>query len=68
MRAALADAQRADGPVVVYIETDRYAGVPNYEGWWDVPVAEVSDEQSVRAVRDEYEVARQAQRIHLEKP
>ena len=68
LRAALADAQRADGPVVVYIETDRYAGVPNYEGWWDVPVAEVSDEQSVRAVRDEYDVARQAQRIHLEQP
>ncbi len=68
LRAALADAQRADGPVVVYIETDRYAGVPNYEGWWDVPVAEVSDEQSVRTVRDEYDVARQAQRIHLEKP
>ena len=68
LRAALADAQRADGPVVVYIETDRYAGVPNYEGWWDVPVAEVSDERSVRTVRDEYDVARQAQRIHLEKP
>jgi len=68
LRAALSDAKSADGPVVVYIETDRYAGVPNYEGWWDVPVAEVSDEQGVRTVREEYDVARRAQRIHLETP
>ena len=68
LRAALATRKAPTGPVVVYIETDRYAGVPNYEGWWDVPVAEVSDEQSVRTVREEYDVARQAQRIHLETP
>ena len=43
LRGALAGARGADGPVVVYIETDRYAGVPGYESWWDVPVAEVSE-------------------------
>ena len=43
LRRALGDARGADGPVVVHIEADRYAGVPNYESWWDVPVAEVSD-------------------------
>ena len=65
LRAALADARGADGPVVVHIEADRYAGVPNYEGWWDVPVAEVSDDDAVRAAREAYERARRAQRIHL---
>jgi 3D-(3,5/4)-trihydroxycyclohexane-1,2-dione acylhydrolase (decyclizing) len=68
LRSALADARGADGPVVVYIEADRYAGVPSYGSWWDVPVAEVSDEADVRAAREAYEVARQAQRIHLEAP
>jgi 3D-(3,5/4)-trihydroxycyclohexane-1,2-dione acylhydrolase (decyclizing) len=68
LRAALADARGADGPVVVHIEADRYAGVPNYESWWDVPVAEVSDEPSVRAAREGYETARAAQRIHLHTP
>jgi 3D-(3,5/4)-trihydroxycyclohexane-1,2-dione acylhydrolase (decyclizing) len=66
LREALADARGADGPVVVHIEADRYAGVPSYESWWDVPVAEVSDEPPVRAARDAYERAREAQRLHLE--
>ena len=68
LRAALADARGADGPVVVHIESDRYAGVPSYESWWDVPVAEVSDEDSVRTAREAYERARGAQRVHLEAP
>jgi 3D-(3,5/4)-trihydroxycyclohexane-1,2-dione acylhydrolase (decyclizing) len=68
LRAALADALAADGPVVVHIEVDRYAGVPSYEGWWDVPVAEVSDQPGVRAAREAYEQARSAQRSYLQKP
>ena len=32
-RAALQQAREADGPVVVHVEVDRYAGVPRYEGW-----------------------------------
>jgi 3D-(3,5/4)-trihydroxycyclohexane-1,2-dione acylhydrolase (decyclizing) len=68
LRQALAEARGADGPVVVHIEADRYAGVPSYESWWDVPVAEVSDQPSVRAAREAYESAREAQRIHLELP
>jgi 3D-(3,5/4)-trihydroxycyclohexane-1,2-dione acylhydrolase (decyclizing) len=69
LRDALSDARGAGGgPVVIYIEADRYAGVPSYEGWWDVPVAEVSDEDDVRAARRDYERARQAQRDHLEAP
>jgi 3D-(3,5/4)-trihydroxycyclohexane-1,2-dione acylhydrolase (decyclizing) len=68
LRSALADARAIDGPVVIHIEVDRYAGVPSYEGWWEVPVAEVSDDPRVRAAREEYEKARQAQRRYVESP
>jgi 3D-(3,5/4)-trihydroxycyclohexane-1,2-dione acylhydrolase (decyclizing) len=68
LRAALAEARGAGGPVVVHIEVDRYEGVPSYESWWDVPVAEVSDDARVRAARGEYERARAAQRQYLKKP
>jgi 3D-(3,5/4)-trihydroxycyclohexane-1,2-dione acylhydrolase (decyclizing) len=69
VRSALAEARAAEGgPVVVHVEVDRYAGVPSYEGWWDVPVAEVAADESVRAAREEYERARQAQRQYLETP
>ncbi len=65
LREALAGARGADGPVVVYIEADRYAGVPSYESWWDVPVAEVSEEEAVRAARESYERAHEHQRHYL---
>jgi 3D-(3,5/4)-trihydroxycyclohexane-1,2-dione acylhydrolase (decyclizing) len=68
LRAALEQARGTGGPVVVHIEVDRYAGVPSYEGWWDVPVAEVSEDARVRAARDEYERARKAQRQYLDAP
>jgi 3D-(3,5/4)-trihydroxycyclohexane-1,2-dione acylhydrolase (decyclizing) len=66
LRSALARDRPADGPVVVFIETDRYAGVPSYDGWWEVPVAEVSEQESVRTARLEYERALSAQRRYLE--
>ena len=65
LRGALAEARGVDGPTVVYIEADRYAGVPSYESWWDVPVAEVSAQPDVRAAREAYESAHRAQRIYL---
>jgi len=67
-REALEGAKAAVGPVVVHIEVDRYAGVPSYESWWDVPVAEVATEASVQAAREEYERARRAQRQYVDAP
>jgi 3D-(3,5/4)-trihydroxycyclohexane-1,2-dione acylhydrolase (decyclizing) len=64
-KAALEQAKSESGPVVVYVEVDRYAGVPSYEGWWDVPVAEVSDDPAVGAARAEYERARESQRRYM---
>ena len=67
LRSALAQASDAHGPVLVRIETDRYAGVPSYGGWWEPPVAEVSSQPSVRAAaREEYERSIAAQRPFLE--
>jgi 3D-(3,5/4)-trihydroxycyclohexane-1,2-dione acylhydrolase (decyclizing) len=68
LRTALAQAREADRTVVVAVRTDRYAGVPSYESWWDVPVAEVSDEPGVQAARAGYERARRAQRAYLAQP
>jgi 3D-(3,5/4)-trihydroxycyclohexane-1,2-dione acylhydrolase (decyclizing) len=69
LREALEGAKTAPGgPVVVYVETDRYAGVPDYEGWWDVPVAEVSDDPAVQEARRRYERAREAQRQYVDTP
>jgi 3D-(3,5/4)-trihydroxycyclohexane-1,2-dione acylhydrolase (decyclizing) len=65
LRAALDEARDADGPVVVHIETDRYEGVPSYDGWWEVPVAEVSEEPAVQAAREAFERDRKAQRQYL---
>jgi 3D-(3,5/4)-trihydroxycyclohexane-1,2-dione acylhydrolase (decyclizing) len=69
LREALEGAKATrGGPVVVHIETDRYAGVPSYEGWWDVPVAQVSDDPAVQRARREYEEAREAQRDYVDRP
>jgi 3D-(3,5/4)-trihydroxycyclohexane-1,2-dione acylhydrolase (decyclizing) len=65
LRAALEEARGVDRTVVVAIETDRYAGVPSYETWWDVPVAEVSDVPAAQAAREQYEAARKRQRRAL---
>ncbi len=64
LRQALG-APRPEGPLVIAIETDRYAPAPDSESWWEVPVAEISDSEDVRAARQEYERGRQRQRTHL---
>ncbi|MDE3134723.1 MAG: 3D-(3,5/4)-trihydroxycyclohexane-1,2-dione acylhydrolase (decyclizing) [Acidobacteriota bacterium] len=65
LRAALSEARVADGPVVIVVETDRYAGVPGYEGWWEVPVAAVSQQPDVNAARARYEQDLPRQRLYL---
>jgi 3D-(3,5/4)-trihydroxycyclohexane-1,2-dione acylhydrolase (decyclizing) len=60
LRTGLRDAKEETGTVVLAIEVDRYEGVPDYESWWDIPVAEVSGVESVREARKAYERARSA--------
>jgi 3D-(3,5/4)-trihydroxycyclohexane-1,2-dione acylhydrolase (decyclizing) len=68
LRAGLEEAKAHDGPVVVHVEVDRYASVPSYDSWWDVPVAQIAADESVRAAREDYERARRAQRRYVEAP
>jgi 3D-(3,5/4)-trihydroxycyclohexane-1,2-dione acylhydrolase (decyclizing) len=66
LRDALAAAKaHQGGPVVIHVETDRYAGVPSYESWWDVPVAAVGGDEAVREARAAYEQARAKQRAYI---
>ena len=65
LRAALDAARDESGPVVIAIEVDRYESVPDYDSWWDVAVAEVSDVVAVRAARERYESARANERSHV---
>jgi 3D-(3,5/4)-trihydroxycyclohexane-1,2-dione acylhydrolase (decyclizing) len=62
---ALAAAKSADRTVVIHVPVDRYEGVPSYESFWDVPVAEVSEMDSVVAARKEYAANKQAERRYL---
>ena len=60
--AALGTAKTIERTTVIYIRNDRLVGVPGYEGWWDVPVAEVSAQPAVAAVRAEWETQRAKER------
>ena len=50
---------------VIVAEVEKEIRVPGYESWWDVPVAEVSEMESVRAARKKYEEAVKAERLFL---
>jgi 3D-(3,5/4)-trihydroxycyclohexane-1,2-dione acylhydrolase (decyclizing) len=62
-RDALLTARKNSKTSVVVIETAYDQRVPGYESWWDVPIAEVSEVESVRAVRERYTEARKKQRL-----
>jgi 3D-(3,5/4)-trihydroxycyclohexane-1,2-dione acylhydrolase (decyclizing) len=65
LKEALEKAKTLDRTTVIVVETDPAVGVPGYESWWDVAVAEVSEMESVREARVRYEEARQRERRHL---
>ncbi len=62
LRAALQEAKSETRTTLVYVQVDPDERVPNYEGWWDVPIAEVSEEESVNSTRAQYEKDLQKQR------
>ena len=63
--AAIKTAQASDHTTVIVIRNDRYVGVPGYESWWDVQVAEVSEMPSVQEARKNCEIKRQEERYFL---
>lgn len=63
---ALLEAREVQGkPVCIVTEVDRRQRVEGYESWWDVAVAEVSDNPAVQAARAEYEQKKQNERYFL---
>jgi 3D-(3,5/4)-trihydroxycyclohexane-1,2-dione acylhydrolase (decyclizing) len=65
LKEALEEAKSLDQTVVIHVPVDRYEGVPDYESFWDVPVAEVSEVDAVIAAREEYAANRRAERRYL---
>lgn len=65
LEAALARAKGENRTTVIVTEVAKEIRVPGYESWWDVPVAEVSEMDSVRAAREKYEKAVKAERLFL---
>jgi 3D-(3,5/4)-trihydroxycyclohexane-1,2-dione acylhydrolase (decyclizing) len=65
LRAALEAAGKETRTVLIYVPVEVDARVPSYEGWWDVPVAEVSGEEGVQRARAGYEDAKQKQRVFV---
>lgn len=62
LREALAAARTADRLSVIVVPAHPEKRVPGFEGWWDVPIAEATDQENVRAARWEYERGRAKQR------
>ena len=44
---------------------DYYQGVPRYESWWDVPIAQVSEVDTAQKAYEEYESDKQKERYFL---
>ncbi len=53
------------GPVAIVIEVDRSQRVGGYESWWDVAVAQVSENPDVQQARRDYEDAKRDERYFL---
>ena len=64
-RQALTEAKTRKGVNVVVVEVNPEKRVGGYAfgGWWDVPVAEVSESESVREKRRQYEQDRKKQTL-----
>jgi len=65
LQDALAEAKRQTQTTVIVVETDPSERIANYESWWDVPVAEVSEMEAVRQARAGYEEASKKERHFL---
>ena len=62
---ALTKAKGIDQTVCIVVETDRRERVGGYDSWWDVAVAEVSENPSVQKAREGYEQAKAKESHYL---
>lgn len=63
-KEALHKAKHTDRTTVVYVETDRYKGVEGY-AWWEVPVAEISEQEGVQKAYETYITNKKNQRYYM---
>lgn len=68
LRAALEAARDAPGVNVLDVKVALEPAVPNYQGWWEVPPAEVSSQPAVRDAREAYRRAKERQILHFTGP
>lgn len=64
LREALQKAKEADRTVLIHVTVDPEARVPGYDSWWDVPIAEVSGQESVQQALAGYREAKKRQRYY----
>jgi 3D-(3,5/4)-trihydroxycyclohexane-1,2-dione acylhydrolase (decyclizing) len=65
LRKALREARRETRPCVIVVETEKYRALPDSGVWWDVAVAEVSQDSVTQKLRADYESNRgKFQRFH----
>ncbi|MFD2758133.1 3D-(3,5/4)-trihydroxycyclohexane-1,2-dione acylhydrolase (decyclizing) [Gulosibacter faecalis] len=64
-REALEGATAYDGTSVVYVQVDAQGRFGGSGAWWDVPVAEVSELESSKQARVEYDEEKSHQRLYL---
>jgi 3D-(3,5/4)-trihydroxycyclohexane-1,2-dione acylhydrolase (decyclizing) len=62
LKAAVAAAKASEKATFIHIESDPLLYAPDGEGWWDVPVPEMSSLESTTRARAAYESERLAQR------
>ncbi len=65
LRDAIVSARKVERTAVIYIAVDRYEGVPSYDSWWEVPVAEVAESNEVKKAREEHERGLARRRWHV---
>ncbi len=65
LKDALAKAKAATTAVMVHVDTDLYEQSPAGDGWWDVPVAEVSTIDTTVQARAAYDKHKLAQRPYV---
>jgi 3D-(3,5/4)-trihydroxycyclohexane-1,2-dione acylhydrolase (decyclizing) len=62
LREAIKNCKNEKKTSVIVVETDYHDRVPGYDSWWDVPIAEVSEQESVRAAYLKNEKAKHQER------
>lgn len=64
VRVALDETRGHAGPVVIVVPVIPHADLPSAGCWWDVAPAEVSESDTVRAARSQYDTGLTTQRWH----